>query len=122
MFASQMILSATCIGFALWLHWNERQGWPNESYDSKLDKDYLRRRMRSRRRVHLLFGGCGVLMAVAAVAGPGRIFVAAWTIIALALMTVVMLAALDALRTQRYDKQKMKELRKQTLGKSDSTS
>ena len=112
MFASQMILSVTCILFALWLHWNERQGWPNERYDSQTDKDYLNRRMRSRRRVHILFGTCGVLMAVAAFAGLGLVFAAAWTIVALVLMTVVVLAALDALRTSRYDKRK--------LGKGDS--
>ena len=119
MFESQLILAVTCLAFAGWLHWNERQGWPNESYDRRQDADYLRIRMRSRRRVHLLFAVCGVLMAVAAFAGPGPVFVAAWMIVSLALLTVVLLAALDALRTGRYEKRKRDELRKRLVNRGD---
>jgi hypothetical protein len=115
MFESQMIIAVTCLAFAAWLHWNENQGWPNESYNHRDDADYLRIRKRSRRRVHLLFAGCGVLIAIAAFAGPGRVFIAAWTIVSIALLTVVALAGLDALRTRRYDKRKMDELRKRLL-------
>jgi hypothetical protein len=120
MFASQMILAVTCLAFAGWLHWNERQGWPNESYDRQDDEVYLNRRMRSRRRVHALFALCGLLIATAAIAGPGRIFIAAWLTVSLVLMTVVLLAALDALRTSRYDKRKTDELRKRLFNEGDS--
>ncbi len=120
MFESQLILAVTCLAFAAWLQWHESHGWPNESYDRQGDAEYLKTRMRSRRRVHLLFAGCGVLMAVAAFAGPGRVFVAAWMIISLALLTVVLLAGLDALRTSRYEKRRKDQLRKQLLNESDS--
>ena len=120
MFTSQMILAFTCLAFAAWLHWNEHHGWANESYDRDNDDEYLNARMRSRRRVHLLFATCGVLIAIAAFAGPGRIFIAAWSIVSLTLLTVVGLAGLDAIRTRRYDKRKTDKRRKRLLNEGDS--
>lgn len=119
MFESQLIIALTCLGFAGWLHWNELHGWPNESYDDRVDEEYLKIRMRSRRRVHVLFAACGVLILAAAFAGPGRVFIAAWSIVALSLFTVVVLAGLDALRTWRHDKRKMNELRKRLVNQGD---
>lgn len=120
MFASQLIIAVTLIAFAAWLHWNEVNGWPNEPYDRSKDADYLKSRMRSRRRVNFLFGTCGILIVIAAFAGPGRVFIACWMIVSLALMSVFVFAALDFIRTRRYDKKKMSELRKQLLSEFDS--
>ena len=116
MFASGMILSITLIGFAWWLQRNEQLGWPQESYDSELDKDYLARRRKSRRRVNALIAICGLLIFVATVAGPGPVWLAAWMSVSVGLLTVVILALLDALRTHRYQRKKLPEIRRQTLG------
>ena len=120
MFASQFIIGITLLAFAAWLHVNEKHGWPNESYDRKEDAEYLTARTRSRRRVNFLFAACGVLILVAAFSGPGRVFIAAWMIVSVALMTVSVLAGLDVLRTQRYDRRKMSDLRKRLLSENDS--
>ena len=116
MFASGMILAITLIAFAWWLQVNEVRGWANESYDSELDKDYLSRRMRARRRVNLIIGGCGVLIFIATLAGPGPVWVAAWMSVSVGLLTVVILALLDAVRTHRYHRKKLPEIREKTLG------
>tara|TARA_R110002049_G_scaffold4601_5_gene32118 strand:- start:171513 stop:171872 length:360 start_codon:yes stop_codon:yes gene_type:complete len=116
MFASGMILAVTLIAFACWLHVNEMRGWANESYDSDLDKEYLSRRTRARRRVNLIIGGCGVLILVATIAGPGPVWIAAWMSVSIGLLTVVMLAVLDAIRTHRYHRKKLPEVREKTLG------
>lgn len=118
MFAGGLLLAGTLIFFAVWLQWTERQGWPGENYDGSRDKDmvYLQRRMRSRRLVNGLIGLCGVLILVATVAGVGRVFVAAWLSVTLVLFVVVMLALLDAFRTFRYEKDKLRDLRRNALG------
>ena len=115
MFASGMILSITLIGFAWWLQVNELRGWANESYDSELDKEYLTRRMKARRRVNVIIGICGLLIFAATLAGPGFFWVAAWMSVSVGLMTVVILALLDAVRTQRYHRKKLPEIRDKTL-------
>ena len=118
MFASHLILGLCLIGFALWLQSTESKGWPNESYHGETDEKYLRRRRRSRQRVNGIFLICGVLILVASVSGP-RMFVLAWTAVTLALLVIVVLAALDAIRTQRYLNKKLPELRKKTLDRDE---
>ena len=118
MFASHMILGMTLIGFAIWLQWTEAKGWPNESYSTDLDIAYLKRRMKSRRRVNFILGFCGVLILAAGVSGP-RIFMMAWLTVTLALLTVVVLAGLDAFRTHRYLNDKIPEIRRQMLNRDD---
>ena len=105
MFFGGLILSATLLLFAFWLHSNEQRGWPNESYDSERDQEHLAQRKRSRRRVHLIFAACGILILIATLAGPQqlRIFVGAWSCVTVGLFAIVALAALDAFRTHRYD-------------------
>ena len=119
MFAGSLVLGITLLGFAGWLHWNEVQGWPNERFETELDKKYLGQRTRSRRRIHLIIAGCGALVIIAAFAGPGAIWVGAWTIVMFALMTVVLLAGVDAIRTHRYQRAKLPEIRRQILGEVD---
>jgi len=116
MFASGMILAITLIGFAWWLQRNEQYGWAEESYDTELDQDYFARRRKARRRVNALIAICGLLIFVATVAGPGPVWIAAWMIVSVCLLTVVILALLDAIRTQRYQRKKLPEIRRQTLG------
>jgi Flp pilus assembly protein TadB len=118
MFASHLILGVTLISFSLWLQRTEGRGWPNETYDSELDAEYLRRRKRSRRRVNLIFAFCGTLILVAGVSGP-RVFVVAWMTVTVALLTVMMLAAVDVVRTQRYQQKKLPEIRRQLFDNDD---
>ena len=119
MFAGSLVLGFTLLGFAGWLHWNELQGWPNESYVTELDKKYLGLRTRARLRIHCILAACGFLIIVAAFAGPGVIWVGAWTIVMFALMTVVILAGLDAMRTHRYQREKLPEIRRNILKDDD---
>lgn len=112
-----LLLGGTLIAFAIWLHWNEQLGWPDEDYDregSEIDRVYLSRRRRGRRRVHLLLGGCGALIIVASVGGPEtpRLWIACWLSVVVTLVTVIILAAFDAYRTQRYHAAKLPEWRR----------
>lgn len=121
-----LLLGGTVVGFAFWLHWNERLGWPDEDYDregSRIDRDYLARRSRGRRRVHVLLGGCGALIIVAALGGPEtpRLWIACWLSVVLTLVTVIFLAAFDAYRTQRYHAAKLPELRRGRADRSSGT-
>lgn len=127
-----LMLGAVLIGIAWWLHWNEHHGWPQEPCagdgspqsdgipQSDLDRRYLRARGRSRRRVNLLLGGCGVLIMIAAVGGPQTplLWIGCWMIVMVTLFTIVFLAAFDAWRTQRYHAQKLPELRRQAARRS----
>ena len=121
-----LMLGAVLIGIAWWLHWNEHHGWPQESWpgddssQSDLDRRYLRARGRSRRRVNLLLGGCGVLIMIAAVGGPQRplLWIGCWMVVMVTLFTIVFLAAFDAWRTQRYHAQKLPEIRRQAARRS----
>ena len=112
-FAGGLILSIAVLSFAGWLHWNEQLGWENENYDPEADADYLATRRQARRRVHAIFAACGFLILFATLAGPGPVFVGAWTCVAFALMVVVGLALLDAIRTQRYHSDKLSKIRRQ---------
>ena len=59
----------------------------------------------------MIIAACGILIIVAAFAGPGAVWVAAWMSVSLALMTVVVLALFDALRTHRYHNAKLPKIR-----------
>jgi Flp pilus assembly protein TadB len=111
MFAGSIVLSITLLAFAGWLQWNEHHGWDDdEPRLTDLDRHYFQRRGRSRRRTNGILALCGVLILVAAFAGPGLIWMAAWMCVTVALATVVGLAGLDALRTHRYQNAKLDEL------------
>jgi hypothetical protein len=119
MILSHIILGVTLIGFAIWLQWTERRGWPNESFDGEVDAIYFERRMRWRRRVNVIIGLCGVLILAANAAGP-RLFVLAWMLVISGLLAVVVMAGFDAIRTQRYVNTKIPEIRRRILdGDSD---
>jgi hypothetical protein len=60
-----------------------------------------------------------VLILVAAFAGLGPIWVAAWTTVMFALITVVILAGVDAFRTHRYQVDKLPEIRRDVMGDDD---
>ncbi len=62
MFAGSLVMGVTVLCFAAWLHWNDTQGWPNESFNSELDHQYRRRRSRSRKRIHMIIAACGILI------------------------------------------------------------
>ena len=114
MIISHIILGLTLIGFAFWLQWTERRGWPNESFDSEVDANYFAGRMRWRRRVNVIFATCGVLILSANMAGP-KLFVLAWMSVILGLLAIMILAAFDVIRTQRYVSDKIPEIRRRVL-------
>ncbi len=119
MFEGSLLLGTTLLCFAYWLHWNETQGWPNESFVTELDNRYHATRSRSRKRIHIIIAICGVLILVAAIVGPGPVWVASWMCVTVALLTVVVLAGVDAIRTHRYHSDKLPEIRRQVLGEED---
>jgi peptidoglycan/LPS O-acetylase OafA/YrhL len=101
------------------LHWQELQGWPDESFVTELDHDYHSRRSRSRRRIHLIIAGCGALILIAAFFGPSPQWLAAWTCVIIGLVTVVFLAAIDAFRTHQYHLRKLPEIERDFLKDQD---
>lgn len=120
MFLGSLVLGITVIAFAAWLQWNDSLGWPNETFRTDLDREYLTVRTRARKRIHVLIAGSGGLILVAAFAGPGAIWMIAWIAVMVVLMTVVVLAGKDALRTHRYHVRKLPEIRREILGDQDS--
>ncbi len=119
MFAGGLILSATLILFAIWLHHNEQIGWEHERDDSELDQSYLARRSRGRRRVHIMLGLSGVLILIATAFGPSVIWGVCWMLVIVSLLVVVLMAMLDAVRTHRYHAQKLPEIQRRLLGEEE---
>ncbi|MEM0925246.1 MAG: hypothetical protein AAGJ83_04345 [Planctomycetota bacterium] len=111
MFAGGLLLSTTLIFFAGWLQWTEHQGWPHDNFNREEDSAYLARRRRSRLFVNVLIGICGLLILIATFAGVGLVFAAAWSMVTLMLMVIIVLAGLDAFRTLRHQKDKLRRLR-----------
>lgn len=111
MFAGSIVMAVTVLFFAAWLHYNDGRGWgQDERFRTELDLKYLDRRTRSRRRIHMIIAVCGILILVAAFAGPGPVWIASWMTVMVALAIVVVLAGFDALRTYRYQNAKLKSL------------
>lgn len=122
MILGSLVIGITLLSFAVWLQMNESRGWPNEelSFQGELADQYLRRRKRSRKRIHIIIGGCGVVIIGAAWAGPGVIWIAAWMSVSAALMTVIVLAGFDAFRTHRYQSIRLRQVRHEMLSEDDS--
>ena len=119
MIGGSLVLGLTLCCFALWLHHQENNGWPNESFVTDLDQRYRNRRSRSRGRIHAIIFFCGVLILAAAFANPGPFWLACWMCVIVGLFVVVCLAAFDALRTHRYHQEKLPEIRREILGEDD---
>jgi|TARA_Y100000385_G_C13016867_1_gene604262 Flp pilus assembly protein TadB len=115
MFAGSLVLGITLIAFAWWLHCQDTQGWPSDNFTTDLDKTYHQSRTRSRRRIHVILSGCGVAAIIAAFYGLGTVWVAMWSFVMVSLLVVVGLAGVDALRTHRYMKSKLPEIRERLL-------
>jgi hypothetical protein len=116
MLAGSLLIGAVVIAVAFWLEYNDRMGWPNEQErehgsSNTRDDRYRMLRRRWRRTVHIIIAVCGALMASAGVAGPGRYWIAAWTAVALLMMTIIVLAMGDAIRTHRYYADKLRRQR-----------
>ncbi|MGC6446032.1 MAG: hypothetical protein ACON5D_00540 [Rubripirellula sp.] len=122
MFEGSLLLGATLCFFAWWLQSIEKQGWPNETFVTDLDKEYRASRLDSRRKIHYLIAGCGVLILLAAFSGPEFLVAWAlcWTLVMLGLMVVIFLAAVDVFRTHRYHRRKLPEIREQAFKSEDS--
>ena len=87
----------------------------HDQFDSDEDREYLSRRMKSRRFVNILIGVCGALILIATLAGVGLVFAVSWTLVTLILCMIVLLAGLDAYRTFRHQKEKLRRMRDQAM-------
>lgn len=117
MLAGSLLLGFAVIAVAFWLEYNDSLGWPNElererQPSTAQDERYRIVRRRWRRIVHMMIAGCGALMAVAGLAGKGPFWIAAWTAVALLMMTIIMLALGDAVRTHQHYSDKLRRHRK----------
>ena len=59
------------------------------------------------------------MILVAALVGPGPMWIAAWMSVMVALLTVIILAGFDAYRTYRYQSNKLRKTRREMLGDDD---
>jgi len=111
MLAGSLLMGFTVIAFAIWLEYNDGLGWPEENEravkPTDHDERYHHLRRRWRRVVHALIATCGALMAAAGLAGLGPFWIACWTAVAILLLSVIMIAMGDAIRTQRYFRAKL---------------
>lgn len=112
MFAGGLLLGGTLLFFSLWLQWTENHGWPDDTFDAETDTAYRLQRKKSRRLVNILIGLCGLLILSATLAGVGVVYLAAWSTVTLILMVIIILAGLDAYRTHRHHKDKLRQMRK----------
>lgn len=114
MLVPSLILAVTLIGFALWLQMNEGRGWPEDDA-SKIDADYRAKRFRRRSRIHSVLIIAGGLIAVAGLAGKGRVWIACWSAVMVLLMVVMMMAIADGYRTRRYLRRRLPEIQREIL-------
>ena len=115
MFAGGLLLGLTLLFFAAWLQWTEHRGWPHDVDDTEEDSEYLARRRKSRLVVNVLIFVCGLLILFATFSGAGLIFIACWSLVTMILLVIILMAGLDAFRTHRHHRDKMRRLRQQTL-------
>ena len=124
MIAGSIVLALTLIAFAVWLQWNEvlgeesrsNEGLHNQSKLTELDERYFHKRTRARKWIHALIAGCGVAIIITAFAGNAIVWMVGWILVMLVLMVVMLMAALDALRTYHYHQRKLPEVRRQVMG------
>lgn len=118
MFAGGIVLALTLMMFAVWLQRSEQLGWPHQNAERSMseavramEKEYMVRRRRGRRRVNSLFFLCGLLILVATFATPQRdvIWLACWFSVIAILLAIVVLAGLDVLRTWRYFRRRLRD-------------
>ncbi|SMP77062.1 hypothetical protein SAMN06265222_12280 [Neorhodopirellula lusitana] len=121
MFAGGLILSITLMAFSVWLFRSERLGWPNDELDEPIDQDYRSRRRRGRRVVNALFFLCGLLILLATWATPDNRtwWITGWMSATLVLLTILVFAGFDVLRTLLHHRRRIHRLSKKRRG-SDS--
>lgn len=115
MFAGGIILAITLMSFSVWLFRTEQIGWPNEKLDAPEDQIYRSRRTRSRRRVNALFFVCGVFILIATTATPDRQgwWIGGWMSAMMVLLTILLLACFDVLRTVLHHRDRAERHRRQ---------
>ena len=114
MLAGCLLLGFTVIVVAIWLEYNDSLGWPNEIERERnalttRDDRYRIVRRRWRRIVHGLIALCGALMISAGLAGLGQFWIAAWTAVAILMLSIIVIAIGDAIRTHRHYAAKLRE-------------
>jgi len=113
MLAGCLLIGFTVIVVAVWLEYNDLLGWPNEIElervaSSDRDERYRIVRRRWRKIVHCLIAVCGALMAAAGLSGLGPFWIAAWTAVALLMLTIILIAMGDAIRSHRHYASKLR--------------
>ena len=116
MLAGCLLMASAVIGLALYLQIHEGQQWPTKQ-TTEIERKYRRSRFRWRSLIHNLLILSGGLMAVAGIAGTQRMrwWLICWILVAMTLLVVVMLAFLDAIRTRRYLRDRLPEMRDEML-------
>lgn len=110
-----LMLAITIIGFAIWLQRNENECQLRQQTDSgksDIDRAYLNARSKSRRRTNRLIGICGLLVVMTALISHPIAWMTIWLLVMLCLLVVIGMAGKDAIRTYRFHKEKLKEVRR----------
>ncbi len=111
MLAGSLLIGFTVVMVALWLEYNDLRGWPSEQAmeqeaalksQGESDERYLTTRRRWRKITHVILAICGAMMASAGLAGRGAYWVSAWTAVAILMFSIILIALMDAIRTQRH--------------------
>lgn len=111
MLAGSLLIGFAVVMVALWLEYNDSRGWPSEQAleqeavfkpNGESDQRYLTTRRRWRKINHVILAVCGAMMASAGLAGRGAYWVSAWTAVAILMFSIILIALMDAIRTQRY--------------------
>ncbi len=111
MLAGSLLIGFAVIMVALWLEYNDSRGWPSEQKleretelqaQGERDLKYLKTRRRWRKVNHVIFALCGALMASTGLAGRGAYWVSAWTAVSILMLSIILIALVDAIRTQRH--------------------
>jgi hypothetical protein len=130
MFAGSLIIGLAVIMVAVWLEHGDSIGaamiarrndapfGDGDAAAKSPDGRYHRLRRRWRKVIHALLATCGGLMIAAGWAGPGRVWIAAWTAVVILMMCIVVLAFADALRTRQHQMRKLAAMRDGIAAKS----
>lgn len=108
-------LGVVVLAIALGLESHRRLAQWRPSEPTEVDLRYAAKRQRSRGWTNVLFALIGGLAAVAGLVGRGPVWFGLWAAIPLALAGVIVMACFDLLHTDRFLREKLPELQRQTL-------
>lgn len=114
MLIGSLLIAVTVTILAVYLQRLETQQWPARAM-TPLETTYRTSRFRRRSLIHNLLILTAGLIAIAGIAGRGRLWMICWILVAIVLLLVMLLAVWDAFRTHRYLRQRLPEIQRETL-------